>query len=1621
MRQLLASILLMPLFLVAQVAVNDNCQDAIEIVIPSNGFLLDTIKSAPCDVSDAGREIGEMCSKELEDAGNCDKTVWYKFYIPTTRSLAIRLMQNDSAIPQIFSGFNVYKVKDCNFYSSDLSKQLQPVSNFGTSGNNCLSQGWYLVQVGCKKKAKGELWLQLILSEPLSDSYDQVAQMFDVSTKSWNASYSQFLNVTCASVERKEALSINDSDFSKSIWVSLNLFSNYNDQLLDVFAPDEFLFRLFLNDANNDSGASSKPFLNGKYFRNIISEVCRNTNNKKVCIQFVLKTTTTYVYLSVVQTNIPVDPWNNPVQAESIVLEPNKAVSRNHSFGCDAELKTQICKNIVPQTYIKTYTNTFYPYLKYTDTFRYAGYKVLDVSSDGVLEVVIKDILYDPMGFMLLQGDISSNCQLVPVKDSVLWGYSKFRACVSKGIYTLVVMDKMIRNRSYPIDFTLLSASYPTRFGYLKSSEPLGVYQQLKVVGDTVVFREIDTVLTVGTQKFKGRFVFREIYLPEDTDLKISSVLNGYLLVLSGRESDGSLNSVPGVNYSKLVYTATLNEQESPQFKRCFYLNKGYYTLVSYLPYNDFVLLNALPCEQLLNAVIIEPNQVCQITNTEPIRAVRLNGMNNVLSNQFYAKDSLNYSYSLLSCNSCGSYTKSKPLLSYIRKAGTDDYTLYSYYVFKVQDNVSIRINSSRYELYRGDASLDEAVVKDTSNVVSPCSAGNIICNLSKGEYTLVMIDQNSAYNYSIVFSKQRKTVNDYIVTAVDLGEAGAKKTSKGEYISCHTGSLVNDLRYLYAYNAYDLRKVPIKWKDSSDYRRNNYNNRNIWYTFTASGSSEVDLEIENTNFSYSLQCLVYRYKGPYNASFSDLVKNGLDSSWNNFELVHIANQYRSSGKIKFRNDGCKNSRYFVVIDRMPTYSFLEGPGANFFKVSVAATPLNLSFKGDQCSNPESLTIQSEGTYKMNADNTCHGYGGSPFEEVDQEGVKSTWYQINVSDIDRFELGIRCSSSKGLIRFVLYGGYCGAMTPVAKGEDRFAFFSISCMKKGVYYLQAISKSSIQENIEFEVTVKEDPSSRCAPYDFRHPIAGFSIQGGCQKADTVKLLNRSSSGSDMRFRWYLNGVLFSTDREVSFDRNSSNIGPSNQIVLIAENIQFGYNDTFESEYRKDVQLYDFSIHVNNGIDCSDSFNAIVNTNYPYKVNYTWTNQWGQVLSERERWQGVASGRLYVRGISDNCEFEDEILLSYKNSLGLFKDTIVCQSEKFQIVNTSEVNWFVINDNTSYFIKPGEHKLVEEDGRLVVSSFDGQCQYRDTFNVWHLDLPEKILSQSDVFACGKDTVQLRYSKYPFTSVLWDNGDRSATRVVTKEGLYQVKLKVGICSDIDHTFNVVKSVDQFRFLKDTQVCRYDEFELLSPVPGSEVLERFPDKTVVRANAPFEYSLKIRAGTCLLEDKAMVSLVNPGVVNQDTFLCDQMKSMVLELDPGMGEDYNWYTLGLLQRVIKVQKYGVYPVIYTSALTTCRDTLVYNVRNACEFAVYIPDGFSPNGDNVNDEFMPVVAGANNGFEYKIFNRWGEMIYSGNQSQIWDGKSGGERVPQGVYSYLVTVFDAQGRAFVFKGTLVVLR
>ena len=97
------------------------------------------------------------------------------------------------------------------------------------------------------------------------------------------------------------------------------------------------------------------------------------------------------------------------------------------------------------------------------------------------------------------------------------------------------------------------------------------------------------------------------------------------------------------------------------------------------------------------------------------------------------------------------------------------------------------------------------------------------------------------------------------------------------------------------------------------------------------------------------------------------------------------------------------------------------------------------------------------------------------------------------------------------------------------------------------------------------------------------------------------------------------------------------------------------------------------------------------------------------------------------------------------------------------------------------------------------------------------------------------------------------------------------------------------------------------------------------------------------------------------------------------------------------------------------------------DFAFWIPNSFTPNGDGANEYFSPKGYGFDkNSYEMLIFERWGKEMFKTNNINIgWNGtfenKYPFEKAVEGVYVYLIDVSELNGKSHTFRGRIFLIK
>jgi len=89
---------------------------------------------------------------------------------------------------------------------------------------------------------------------------------------------------------------------------------------------------------------------------------------------------------------------------------------------------------------------------------------------------------------------------------------------------------------------------------------------------------------------------------------------------------------------------------------------------------------------------------------------------------------------------------------------------------------------------------------------------------------------------------------------------------------------------------------------------------------------------------------------------------------------------------------------------------------------------------------------------------------------------------------------------------------------------------------------------------------------------------------------------------------------------------------------------------------------------------------------------------------------------------------------------------------------------------------------------------------------------------------------------------------------------------------------------------------------------------------------------------------------------------------------------------------------------------------------LFMPTAFTPNGDGRNDEIYPICVGIRQLTFFRVFNRWGQMVFSTSQvGKGWDGNIGGKPQSTGNFVYMIQGIDYKGNVIFKKGNLLLIR
>ncbi|MBK6952182.1 MAG: PKD domain-containing protein [Crocinitomicaceae bacterium] len=142
---------------------------------------------------------------------------------------------------------------------------------------------------------------------------------------------------------------------------------------------------------------------------------------------------------------------------------------------------------------------------------------------------------------------------------------------------------------------------------------------------------------------------------------------------------------------------------------------------------------------------------------------------------------------------------------------------------------------------------------------------------------------------------------------------------------------------------------------------------------------------------------------------------------------------------------------------------------------------------------------------------------------------------------------------------------------------------------------------------------------------------------------------------------------------------------------------------------------------------------------------------------------------------------------------------------------------------------------------------------------------------------------------------------------------------------------------------------------------------------------------------------------------------------------DWEWYfgdgdysnEVNPLHEFTDTGYFDVMQIVYSDH--GCADTAIHSVYVFGEFAFFIPNTFTPNGDAKNPTWRGYAWGAVS-YELMVFDRWGQLIFTTTDQTVeWDGTYHGVKVPDDVYVWKCVMLDSELLEHAYYGHVTVLK
>ncbi len=395
-----------------------------------------------------------------------------------------------------------------------------------------------------------------------------------------------------------------------------------------------------------------------------------------------------------------------------------------------------------------------------------------------------------------------------------------------------------------------------------------------------------------------------------------------------------------------------------------------------------------------------------------------------------------------------------------------------------------------------------------------------------------------------------------------------------------------------------------------------------------------------------------------------------------------------------------------------------------------------------------------------------------------------------------------------------------------------------------------------------------------------------------------------------------------------------------------------------------------------------------------------------------------------------------------------DTLICSIDTLQLNAVSNevgsIVWspnYMINNVNSFTPLVSPDITTTYIARFADAS---GCFAEDTLTVRVVNTVT-LLALADTTICLTDSLTLRtngdalqYSWSPGVTLNNATIAQPLANPVDPVTTYTVTGSIGKCSSQDQVTVRTVPYPNASVGADTTICFGNSVQLQAT--GGSVYSWSPVRFLSAANIPNPVSIAPRATTqYIVEVRDVIGCPKPAfdtiIVNVAQIIANAGPSdtsvvlgQPLQLTANGSDNFSWTPSTWLSNPtifnpLALPQDNIDYVVRVSNNQGCFDLDTIRVKVfKIDPDILVPTGFSPNKDGNNEIFKPIPVGIRSLDFFRVYNRWGQLIYSTGQIGAgWDGTYGGAEQGPGTYVWYVSGTNYLGNKIEKKGTVILIR